>query len=389
VNVLLGITGSIAAYKALELIRLLKKEGADVKVVFTQSALHFVTPLSCQTLSGNEVHKEQFMLTAGIKHLTVADWADIFVIAPATANIIGKAASGIGDDLLSTTLLSFQKPILFVPAMDEGMWENKIVQKNVHELKRGGIHFLEPSSGLLASGKVGKGRFPRCSLIYKKMLLILEKNKPLLDTKFLITGGRTEEDIDSVRVITNRSSGMMAVELLETIMCREGEVKGILGEVNVPLPEEMEILRVRTSHEMLKVLRENVSWCHCLIMAAAVGDYKPRSRHSTKVHTKKIHCELHKNKDILKEVNKQKGKRVYVGFSLEDTIDQKRARKKLKAKNLDIIVVNPVQAIGNNQMSAHILTRSGKSLSIGKTTKAQLANKILDECMHVLEKKKR
>lgn len=388
-NVLLGITGSIAAYKTLELIRLLKKEGADVKVILTQSALHFVTPLSCQTLSGNEVFKEQFLLTKGIKHLTLTDWADIFVIAPATANIIGKAASGIGDDLLSTTLLSFQKPILFVPAMDEGMWQNKIVQKNVYELKREGIHFLEPSSGLLASGKIGRGRFPRCSLVYKKILLVLEKNNSLLDTKFLITGGRTEEDIDSVRIITNRSSGMMAVELLETVLCREGEAKGILGEVNVPLPEEMEIWRVRTSHEMLKALRENVSWCHCLIMAAAVGDYKPRSKHSTKVHTKKIHCELYKNKDILKEVNKQKGKRVYVGFSLEDTIDQKRARKKLKAKNLDVIVVNPVQAIGNNQVSAHILTRSGKSLSIGKMTKAQLANKILDECMHVLGKKKR
>jgi phosphopantothenoylcysteine decarboxylase/phosphopantothenate--cysteine ligase len=279
--------------------------------------------------------------------------------------------------------------MLFVPAMDEGMWQNKIVQKNVIELKREGIHFLEPSRGLLASGKVGRGRFPRCSLVYKKILLILEKNNSLLGTKFLITGGRTEENIDSVRIITNRSSGMMAVELLETVLCREGEVKGIVGEVNVPLPEEMEIMRVRTSHEMLKALRENVSWCHCLLMAAAVGDYKPRSRHSTKVHTKKIHCELYKNKDILKEVNKQKGKRVYVGFSLEDTIDQNRARKKLKEKNLDIIVVNPVQAIGNNQVSAHILTRSGKSLSIGKTTKAQLANKILDECMHVLGKKKR
>lgn len=388
-NVLLGITGSIAAYKSLELVRLLKKEGADVKVMLTQSALHFVTPLSCQTLSGNEIFKEQFMLTEGIKHLTLADWADIFVIAPASANIIGKAASGIGDDLLSTTLLSFQKAILFVPAMDEGMWQNKIVQKNVHELKREGVHFLEPSSGLLASGKVGKGRFPRCSLVYKKMLIVLEKTDSLQGTKFLVTGGRTEEDIDSVRVITNRSSGMMAVELLETVVCREGEVKGILGEVNVPLPEEMEIMRVRTSHEMLKVLRENVSWCHCLIMAAAVGDYKPRSRHSTKVHTEKIHCELHKNKDILKEVNKHKGKRVYVGFSLEDTIDQKRARKKLQAKKLDIIVVNPVQAIGSNHVSAHILTKGGRITQIGKATKARLANKILDECMHVLGKKKR
>jgi phosphopantothenoylcysteine decarboxylase/phosphopantothenate--cysteine ligase len=389
VNVLLGITGSIAAFKTLELIRLLKKENADVKVILTQSALHFVTALSCQTLSGNEVYKEQFIVAEGIKHLTLADWADIFVIAPATANIIGKAASGIGDDLLSTTLLSFQKPILFVPAMDEGMWQNKIVQKNVHELKQEGIHILEPSSGPLASGKIGKGRFPRCSFIYKKMLLTLEKNKPLLGTKFLITGGRTEEDIDSVRVITNRSSGMMAAELLETILCRDGEVKGIIGEVDIPLPEEMEIIRVRTSHEMLKALRENVSWCHCLIMAAAVGDYKPRSKHSTKIHTEKIDCELHKNKDILKEINKEKGKRVYVGFSLEDTIDQKRAREKLKEKNLDIIVVNSTQAIGSNQVSAHILTKNGKSLSIGETTKAQLANKILDECMHVLGKKKR
>jgi phosphopantothenoylcysteine decarboxylase/phosphopantothenate--cysteine ligase len=170
VNILLGITGSIAAYKSLELIRLLCKQGADVKVILTKSGAHFVTPLSCQILSTNEVYQDQFVFTRGIKHLALSEWADILTIAPATANIIGKAASGIGDDLLSTTILSFQKPILFIPTMDEGMWQNKIVKKNVRELKNAGHFIMEPSSGPLASGKIGKGRFPEIKLIYKKIL---------------------------------------------------------------------------------------------------------------------------------------------------------------------------------------------------------------------------
>ncbi|UCG92274.1 MAG: bifunctional phosphopantothenoylcysteine decarboxylase/phosphopantothenate--cysteine ligase CoaBC, partial [candidate division WOR-3 bacterium] len=273
-NIILGICGSIAAYKSLELVRLLKKSGADVKVILTKSALHFVTPLSCQTLSENEVYVDQFVLTKGIKHLTLSTWAYMLVVAPATANIIGKAASGIGDDLLSTTILSFQKPVLFAPAMDSGMWQNKVVVDNVKRLKSIGHRVIEPITGYLASGKIGKGRFPPVELIYKKILTVQGGYKSLEGRKFLITGGRTEEDIDSVRVMTNRSSGRMALELLDAVTCRDGLARGIVGEVSIPLPREMEIARVLTSREMLTLLKKHLSWCDCLIMAAAVGDYK-------------------------------------------------------------------------------------------------------------------
>ena len=191
-KILLGITGSIAAYKALELVRLLRKHGAEVRVILTKSALNFVTPLSCQTLSDNEVFIDQFVLTKGIKHLTINEWSDMLVIAPATANLIGKAACGIGDDLLTTTMISYRKPVLIVPAMDEGMWDNPIVEKNTETLRACGVHFLEPSVGLLASGKVGRGRFPRVELILKKIMTVFEKQAPLDGKKFLITGGRTE-----------------------------------------------------------------------------------------------------------------------------------------------------------------------------------------------------
>ena len=385
-NVLVGMCGSIAAYKGLELVRFLKNNNVDVRVILTKSALNFVTPLSCQTLSDNEVYLDQFVLTKGIKHLTLSDWADILVISPASANIVGKTASGIGDDLLSTTILSFQKPVLFVPAMDQGMWLNKIVQRNVADLTNYGYHFLEPSVGLLASGKIGKGRFPAVPLIYKKILTILEKNKPLRGRKFLITGGRTEENFDPVRVITNRSSGSMALELLEAVICRGGQAKGIFGEISVPLPEDLEILRARTSQEMFQVLKKNIGWCDCLIMAAAIGDYRPKSNVSKKIHVEKLSLALEKNRDLLKEISQNKKGKVFVGFSLEDTNGLKRAKEKLLSKNLDLIVLNSTHAIGGENVTAQILKKNGKTMNFGKVSKRQLANRVLDECMAKLQR---
>lgn len=387
-RVIVGICGSIAAYKSLELIRLLKKEGADVKVILTKSALNFITPLSCQTLSANEVFINQFILTRNIKHLALSQWADILVIGPATANIIGKTASGIGDDLLSTTILSFQKPVLFVPAMDTGMWQNKIVQKNVKTLKTTGYYFVEPGIGSLASGKIGKGRFPQLSLIFKKIMAVNKGYESLEGKKFLISGGRTEEDVDSLRVITNRSSGKMALELLYAVICRDGQAKGIFGETTVCLPEGMDILRVRRSEEMLQNLKDNIAWCDCLIMAAAVSDYKPYSKSSEKIHTEKLNLKLKKNRDLLKELSKYKGRRLMVGFSLEDKDHLKRGREKLDSKKLDLIVLNSTDAIGCDEVNARILKKRGKIIKIGQVGKWQLANKILDECITEMTAKK-
>lgn len=387
-KVVIGLCGSIAAYKSFELIRLLRKEGADVKVILTKSALNFVTPLSCQTLSANEVFIDQFVLTKGIKHIALSQWADILIIGPATANIIGKAASGIGDDLLSTTILSFPKPILFVPAMDTEMWQNRIVQKNVKTLKATGYYFVEPGIGSLASGKIGKGRFPQASLILKKIMTVAKGYGSLRGKKFLISGGRTEEDVDSLRVITNRSSGRMALEFLNAVICRDGQAKGIFGETTVCLPEGMKISRVRTSGEMLQNLKDNIAWCDCLIMAAAVGDYKPYSKSSEKIHTEKLNLKLKKNRDILKELSKHKGKKLMVGFSLEDKDHLKRGREKLDSKKLDLIVLNSDDAIGSDEIDARILKKSGKIIKIGRVDKWQLANKILDECITEMTAKK-
>ncbi len=384
-KVLIGVSGSIAAFKALELARLLRKHGAEVRFVLTKSALNFVTPLSCQTLSDNEVYCDQFVLTKGIKHLSIGEWADILVVAPATANIIGKAASGIGDDLLSTTLLSYQKPTVFVPAMDEGMWDNPVVKKNASFLKDHGVHFLEPSVGVLASGKVGRGRFPSVGVVFRKILSVYEQRRGLGGRKFLVTGGRTEEDIDQVRVLTNRASGLLGAELLQAILCRGGNARGIFGEVTCELPGDIDTTRVRTSAEMLDALREHFAWCDCLIMAAAIGDYRPQTTSSGKIHDERFELQLEKNKDLLKEVTSQKESRVVVGFSLEVEEHLARARQKMAAKNLDIIILNSPKAIGATRAAASILKLDSEEEHIEEQTKWQLANRILDECMMVFD----
>jgi len=378
VKVVIGITGSIAGYKALELIRLLRRKGNEVRVVLTKSALEFVTPISCQTLSDNEVYIDQFALTKGIKHLSLNDWADILVVAPATANIIGKAANGIGDDLLSTTLISFQKPILFVPAMDSGMWSNNIVQDNLKKLKKNGYYILEPDSGPLASGKIGKGRFPRVERIYNKILVCINDYRTLGGKKILITGGRTEEDIDSVRVITNRSSGIMALELYEAAKCRDGDVRLIMGQAGVSVPDEPEIIRVRTSYEMLNTLKKHIEWADVLIMSAAIGDYKPLELSHTKIHADSLRLVLKKNIDILKSIKNYKKYKIFIGFSVEDKDALKRAQKKLKEKGLDYIVSNPVSVIGKETTSVTILKKNGEFLELGRLSKWELANQILD-----------
>jgi phosphopantothenoylcysteine decarboxylase/phosphopantothenate--cysteine ligase len=380
-KVLLGITGSIAAYKALELIRLLRKQDFEVRVVLTSSALNFITPLSCQTLSANEVYLDQFALTSGIKHLTLVDWSDILVVAPATANIIGKAAGGIADDLLSTTMISYQKPILLVPAMDQGMWDNRIVQGNVALLQDAGWHLLQPAVGALASGKIGRGRFPAVTTIVKKITTILEKKVDLKGMRFLVTGGRTEEDIDPVRVVTNRSTGMMGAELLQAVLCRGGEVKGIFGEVACSLPEEVETIRVRTSVEMMKALENEFGSCDCLIMTAAVGDYRPKKKNAVKAHGSTYPVTLVKNEDLLKELAKRRRDQIVVGFSLEDRNEWARARGKMKAKELNFIVLNSTAAIGNDRIEASILRHKGKPVLFKEQTKWQFANCILDECL--------
>jgi phosphopantothenoylcysteine decarboxylase/phosphopantothenate--cysteine ligase len=387
-RILLGITGSIAAYKALELIRLIRKHGDEVRVVLTGSACHFVTPLSCQTLSQGEVYQDQFVLNKGIRHLALSDWADIMVVAPATANLIGKAASGIGDDLLTTTLLSFTKPILIVPAMDEGMWQNKIIAERVAHLRSAGFHVLNPDTGPLASGKTGKGRFPSIRIIYLTIKTIMMKRPSLAGVKFLITGGRTEEEIDTVRVITNRSSGKMALELFDAAASRGGVTRLILGETGVEAPEGGDVIRVRTAADMMAALKDNVGWCDCLLMSAAIGDYRPRNRSAGKLHGDKINLPLVKNADMLACLAPFKKKKIYVGFSLEVADQLNRAKQKMTKKGLDLVVLNTVRALGADSAEFSLLKRRGRVVALGHRTKQEVAHVILDECHDLLSLRK-
>ncbi|MBN2621036.1 bifunctional phosphopantothenoylcysteine decarboxylase/phosphopantothenate--cysteine ligase CoaBC [candidate division WOR-3 bacterium] len=377
-NILLGITGSIAAYKVLGLIRQRTRRGDQVKTILTRSAQHFTTALSCQTLTGCEVYMEQFVLSQGIKHLALSAWADILVVAPATANIIGKAACGIADDLLSTTIVSFPKPVLFVPAMDTGMWENSIVQRNVRSLREAGYRVLEPASGALASGKTGRGRFPEVELIDRAIDVVNKGLESLEGRNVLITGGRTEEDIDPVRVVTNRSSGTMARELLYAVVARSGNARCIMGPTSITIPEGLDVIQVRTARDMLKEMKQHVPWCDCLIMAAAVGDYTPLKKAAHKVHERTLSLRLEKNADILKTLLPYKQHRYFIGFSLEDQQAVARARKKLRDKGLDCIVLNGRAAIGQDVMQARLLRATGAVQSLGKISKRNYAHHILD-----------
>ena len=378
-KLVIGITGSIAAYKSLDLARQLRRLGIEVRFILTSAAQQFVTRLSCQTLSNNDVYCDQFALTRRIEHVHMNDWADMMVIAPATANIIGKIAAGIADDLLSTAVCSFSKPILIVPAMDTHMWENTIVQDNVRKLRDHGYNFLGPLSGSLASGKVGKGRFPHNELIIKKIMTVNNGYRTLAGKRIIVTGGRTEEDIDPVRVLTNRSSGRMATEIMMAAFCREADIYGIFGEASV-LPVELPVEKVRTSEQMLKILRSKFEWCDCLIMAAAVGDYKPLKTLVKKIHKPMVDFKMTKTVNILSSLRKEKSK-FLVGFSLEDNDPIAQARKKLREKDLDMIVMNDSKALGTDKLSARIMLKNNRIISYKKVTKWQLANKILDRVL--------
>jgi len=380
VKIVLGITGSIAAYKALDLTRLLVKNGHEVKIIMTSAALNFVTPLSGQTLSKNEISIDQFVLTRGIKHLALAEWGDLLVVAPATANAIGKTAAGIGDDLLSTILISFPKPILFVPAMDEGMWDNPRIKENVRTLMADGCHFLSPISGPLASGKIGKGRFPPAEIIYRKIRAVHESRSSLNGYKFIITGGRTEADLDPVRVLSNRSSGRMALELLSAALCRGADARGVFGEVGVAIPEGLPLYRVRTNKEMLDILKHDIDRTDCLIMAAAVNDYEPETPAPLKGHLPRFKLALKKSADILKALSSRKGKKIFVGFSLEDRNGLDRARAKMKDKGVELIVFNSPRTLGGDISDAQVLERPGRIHKFEAADKWTMANRILDIC---------
>jgi phosphopantothenoylcysteine decarboxylase / phosphopantothenate---cysteine ligase len=387
-NVVLGVTGGIACYKAVELVRLLVKEEYSVQVIMTRGAREFVTPLTFQTLTGRPVATDTFNLTqeSEIGHINVADSADIFVIAPATANVIGKIAAGIADDLLTTVLMATQAPVLIAPAMNIHMYENPILQENLRKLRRIGYHILEPAEGFLACGYEGKGRLPDPESILEQIRCRLRK-KDLVGEKFLITAGPSREPLDPVRYISNRSSGKMGYALARAAAQRGAEVVLISGPTALAPPAGVTLTSVNTAAEMRQAILTEFVTCTAVIMAAAVADYRPLevSREKLKRGLGPIAVRLEPTEDILRELGQRRDGRLLVGFAAETGNLDANAEKKLREKNLDMIVANDVTAEGSGfDGDTNIVTifdRRGTTRSLPLMSKDEVAEEVLDHLL--------
>jgi phosphopantothenoylcysteine decarboxylase/phosphopantothenate--cysteine ligase len=395
-KVVLGVTGGIAAYKAAEFVRLLVKAEADVHVVMTENAQKFITPLTFQTLSGNPVVTDPFALLEGteIGHIALADLAELVVILPATANIIGKITHGIADDFLSTMVMATKAPVLFVPSMNVNMWENKALQKNIQTLLEIGYHLTEPGEGELACHWYGKGRLPELNEIVEKMEDLLSP-KDLKGEQILITGGPTQELLDPVRFITNRSSGKMGYALAKMAKRRGAEVILITGPISLPPPQaDIKWVPVQSAEEMRKAVFAHLEGSSVVIKAAAVSDYRPKviSQKKIKKGDSETTLALEKTKDILEELGKKKGSRILVGFAAETEDLIANAKKKLQEKNLDLIVVNdvtkPGTGFGSDTNQVKILYPSGQVKDIPLIGKEEVSQLILDDVVRLLEIRK-
>ncbi len=384
-TIVLGVTGGIAAYKAVELVRLLTKSGATVQVIMTRSATEFVTPLTFQTLSGNPVHTDLFNLyqEQEIGHISLADRADLLLIAPATANIIGKIANGLADDLLTTTVMATKAPVLLAPAMNVNMYENPIYRDNENRLRRLGYHFIDAESGSLACGWNGSGRLAQPALIAEEVCQLLS-TRDLIGETILITAGPTREELDPVRYLTNHSSGKMGYELARAARNRGARVLLISGPTALLPPYGVELIQVTTAQQMYSAVMERAHGYSIIIKAAAVADYRPaqRSNGKLKKQGERLTIDLEKNPDILAELGKQKKNFILVGFAAETADLKANAAAKLKAKNLDMIVANDVtqEGAGFNVTTniVRLLYSDGREESLGLMSKELLADIILD-----------
>ena len=383
-KIVLGITGGIAAYKAAELVRELVRGGAEIFVIMTRSAQAFVTPLTFQTLSGNKVATDLFSLVeeSEIGHISLADRADVLVIAPATANVIGKIAGGIADDLLTTVVMATKAPVLLAPAMNVHMWENPICQENIRNLGARGYHFIEPEAGELACGYEGKGRLPEIPAIVEEIRTLLSP-QDLRGETLLATAGPTEEPLDPVRFLSNRSSGKMGFAIARAARRRGGKVILVGGPTALAVPSGVTFIPVRTAVQMREAVLENLPAASILVMAAAVSDFRPKGTSSEKIKKSagQPTLSLELNPDILSEAGQRKGKRLIVGFAAETESLLANAQRKLAEKNLDLIVANDVSlpgagfAVDTNIVK--VIDRSGKVEELPLMDKEELANRIL------------
>ena len=400
-NILVGVTGGIAAFKSASIVSLLKKKGYNVKVVMTENATNIIGPLTLETLSKNRVYVDMWDKNPHyeVEHISLADWADIVLIAPATYNIIGKVANGIADDMLSTILsaVALRKPVFFALAMNVNMYENPILNENIDKLKAYGYRFIDTNEGLLACNYEAKGRMKEPEEIvdiierYSIASKIDNFRDALKGKKLLITSGRTREDIDPIRYLSNKSSGKMGYSLAQAAVDLGAEVTLVSGPTNLNIPDGLkEFISVDSAIHMYEKVDEKFKDTDIFIACAAVADYRPKEYQDKKIKKSDLNLtiELVRNPDILFEMGKKKENQLLVGFAAETNNIIENALKKLEKKNLDLIVANNASTMGTDTNSIEIIRKDRSSTVINQKSKIELAYDILKEVILDLKKAK-
>lgn len=394
-NVVLGISGGIAAYKCAELVRLLVKRGAAVYCVLTRSAQEFITPLTLRTLSQNPVFYDMFteQRLSNVEHIALADRADLFIVAPATANLLGKVANGIADDLLTTSLMATRAPVLFAPAMNVNMYENPIVQDNIRKLQGLGYNFAEPEEGDLACGYQGRGRLAEIEVIMALAEELLAAEKPLMGRKVLVSAGPTREPFDPVRYISNYSTGKMGYALARQARLLGAQVTLVSGPTYLSKPPGVNLIQIETALQMRDAFMRCYAEADIIIKAAAVADYRPKLKAKDKIKKKDgdLSLELERNPDILAELGQQKGERVLIGFAAETQDVLANATEKIRKKNLDFIAANdltqPGAGFGCDTNVVNLLFANGERQELSQMSKEEVAREILLAAAKILEQR--
>lgn len=389
-NIVLGVTGGIAAYKSADIVSRLKKQGANVKVVMTKNALNFIHPLTLETLSGNPVYYDTFQHRSNaweIDHISLAKWADLMLIAPATANIISKVRCGIADDLLSTVIMATDKDVIFAPAMNTNMLYNPIVQENISYLTKKGYEFISSQAGVLACGDFGDGKLANVDDIIEYLVRFFYRETDMSNINVLVTAGPTREYIDPVRYISNPSSGKMGYSIAEECSNRGAKVDLVSGPTHIAPPALVNLYRIDTAKEMYDKTLELFPSCDIVFKSAAVGDYTvaERAEHKIKKSEDFLDLRLIKNPDILKELGRRKRDQILVGFAAETKDIETYALGKLKDKNLDFIFVNDVSGketgFASDTNMGILFTKEGERIEFCMQEKTTLARGIIDEVL--------
>ena len=392
-TVVLGVSGGIAVYKACDLVSKLKKAGINVHVIMTKSATEFVAPLTFQTLSQNYVVEDMFESpkTWDVEHISLAKKADLFVLAPATANVIGKVANGISDDMLTTTVMATKAKVLVAPAMNTNMYENPIVQRNIQILKDLNYEFVEPESGRLACGDVGSGKLASVDTIFEKIISLLNVEQDLKGTSIIVTAGPTVESIDPVRYITNRSTGKMGYSIAKKAIERGADVTLISGPTNILPPQNLKkFIKTESAEDMYNAVLENIKDNQVVIKSAAVADYKPKGYSDKKIKKSDddLSIKLDRTKDIALEIGKIKEDKILVGFAAETNDLLENAKGKIKKKNLDFIVANDLTqegaGFGVDTNIVKVIDKDGNISEYPKMKKEEVADVILDKIKTLL-----